>query len=151
MIRRASPASHLRRAAALLLTLAPLAIAPAGVSAGALTLGFLAHGHGHQLSLSGDVGHVDLVLHHQNENEADARARELGGPAVERHDDDHVVHLAGAEGSRPGAKRAPAPLGAVALPSPVGVALRFVTTPNRPVILARGRPAALLRTIVLRV
>lgn len=143
--------SPLRRAAALILTLAPLAIAPAGVSAGALTLGFLAHGHGHQLSLSGDVGHVDLVLHHRNESEAATGPPGLGSPAVERHDDDHVVHLAGAEGSRAGAKRAPAPLGAVALPTPVGVSLRFVGTPNRPMILARGRPAALLRTIVLRV
>lgn len=149
MIRRASPVSHLCRAAALILTLAPLAMAPAGVSAGALTLGFLAHGH--QLSLIGDAGHVDLVLHHRNDREAAIGAPGLGGPAVERHDDDHVVHLASAESSRVSAKRAPAPIGAVVLPSPADLALRSVTTPNRPLILARGRPAALLRTIVLRV
>ncbi len=140
-----------RRIAALILTLAPLAVAPAGVSAGALALGFLAHGHGHQLSLSGDAGHVDLVLHHPHESEAAAKARELADPTVDRHDGDHVVHLASADSSRAPAKRAPAPLGAVALSTPVGLALRSVAAPNRPLILARGRPAALLRTIVLRV
>lgn len=143
--------SPLRRAAALLLTLAPFAIAPAGVSAGALTLGFLAHGHGHRLSLSGDVGHVDLVLHHRNENDADTGAPGLGGPAVERHDDDHVVHLASAENAGTGSKRASAPLGAVALPSPVEFAPRPVAAPSRPLILASRRSAELLRTVVLRI
>lgn len=155
MTRRLSPHRLARRIAALILTLAPLAVAPAGVSAGAFALGFLAHGHGHghghQLSLSGDAGHVDLVVHHPNEGEAAAKGRELADPAVDRHAGDHVVHLASAESSRAGAKRAPAPLGAVALAPPFDTGLRSIAPPSRRPILARGRTAALLRTIVLRV
>lgn len=132
--------------AALALILAQLVAGHAEVFAGALAFGFAGHGHGHGLSLLGDAGHVDVVLHHGEHAERSGAQ----GPGFGGHDDDHVVHFAISDTVREGKPRVAAPT--AALPAAGSIA----PTETGPARLAAAadaiaRTSALLRTVVLRI
>lgn len=134
------------RAAASAVLLAQLAAGHAGVFAGALAAGFLGHGHGHELSLSGDVGHVDVVLHHGDcDDPVDAT-----GPGAASHDGDHVVHLAALDRALDGKPRVAAPTFGLLVVAPVAPA-ESRSLALRDVPADAAGPSALLRTIVLRI
>lgn len=137
----------LLRAAVPALALAQLAVADAGVLAGALAAGL---GHDHALSVQRDGGHLDLVLHHHEDGARPARAS-VALTGRDAHADDHVVHVASAEPSREGGRRiglAPVwlPAGAPALAAAPAFAL-----PARVAAHASSGACDLLRSVVLRV
>lgn len=121
-----------------------LVLARPGVLAGTLATLFLAHGHGHALSLRPDAGHLDVVLHHEDEE---------GGGApfgFGAHDGDHVVHGALADSARDGRRLAPGSFALVSAPA------WRAPTAAPPLAAPHAHPAApdssaLLRTVVLRV
>jgi hypothetical protein len=133
-------------AAVLAMMLTQLLASHAGVFAGALSAGFLGHGRGHELSLLGDAGHVDVVLHHGDRDDPPGTL----GAGVGAHDGDHVVHFAASDSAREGKRRVAAP--------PVGLPLAAPMTPRESstlplqgvAVTAAGR-AALLRAVVLRI
>jgi hypothetical protein len=131
--------------------LGQLALAHTGVFAGALAAAFLADGHGHALTLLRDAGHLDVVLHHGEDESGEPAG---GAPGFGVHSGDHVVHAASADSAREGTRRTtPAPAAATLAPlAPVALALE----PGRLSAQWRAgaglrRAAALLRTVVLRV
>jgi len=145
-VKPATSRSSFGRAAASALLLAQLAGSHAGVFAGALAAGFLIHGHGHELSLLGDAGHVDLVLHHADRDDpVDAK-----GAGATSHDADHVVHFAVSDAARDGKTRIAAP--PVSLPVATLVApAESRTLPLRDVPTDAAGRTALQRTVVLRI
>lgn len=120
----------------------------AGSFAGALTAGFSMHGHEHALSLRPDLGHVDVVLHHGEDDHAVDAPAPLG---LGIDAGDHVVHLAAGEGVSGGTRRDVLEAGGLAAAPTFAAA-----APTRPAV-ARIAPAAdvgestRLRTVVLRI
>ncbi len=139
-VKSVPPRRPLVRAALLASTLAYLFAAHPGVLVGSLAASL---DGGHRLSLEPDTGHLDVVLHHD-------RHDDHGGPGLEAHEGDHVVHLVASDPLREGARRLPAPPAWLA----AGVALAPASIAELPWnggLRAAGRSAALLRTVVLRV
>jgi hypothetical protein len=132
--------------AALALILAQLVAGHPGVFAGAIAAALLGHGHGHELSLLGDAGHVDVVLHHEDHGDATGAA----GPRLDAHAGDHVLHLTASDTMREGKPRVATPV--IALPVPVQIAPPKVSAlALRDLPMAEGGSAALLRSVVLRI
>jgi hypothetical protein len=144
----ASPRSTVRALVAAL-ALGQLALGTlgnTGVLAGAVAAAFLAHGHGHALTLLPDGGHLDVVLHHDDEDPSHGEAP-VGFGA---HDRDHVVHAAASDGLRDGARRVPL---LVALP---GCGPAWPATRSGSHLAGSAAPVSptasiLLRTTVLRI
>jgi len=141
-----APPRPLVRAAVLALTLGQLVLGHAGVLAGALAAAHAAHGHGHALSLLADGGHLDVVLHHDDEETPPGEAP-IGFGA---HDGDHIVHAASSGGARDGSRRA-SPLLALACSGPPSAAIDSDPTLARSAPVASLAAATLLRTTVLRI
>lgn len=138
------------RAAVPALVLAQLAVADAGVLAGALAAGFLGHGHGHALSVRSDDGHVDVVLHHEEDGARRAGGAPLAIAGRDPHAGDHVVHVASADTPREGARR----IGPASWLPSAAPALAVRPAFSRPARFASHAPPGasdLLRTVVLRI
>jgi len=131
-------------AAALVLMLAQLLAGHAGVFAGALAAGFA--GHGHELSLLGDAGHVDVVLHHGDRDDSTGTA----GPDLGAHDGDHVVHFATSDAVRGGNARVGPPAPTLPIAAPMQPRESGSRAFREAAAVADGS-AALLRTVVLRI
>jgi hypothetical protein len=141
---KAGPFRPLALAAALTLALGQLAIGHTGVLAGVLATAFLAHGHGHGLTLLADGAHLDVVLHHEGEPSPPGAPVGFGA-----HAGDHVVHAASADGVRDGSRRAPLLVSLACARPASSTAPRAVRA--RPAPVAWPAASTLLRTTVLRI
>jgi len=122
------------------------------LSSPARALAILAsHGHGHEVAVVPDSGHVDLVLSHAGDREPEPHGAERHVHALPASERDHVLHLTGADEGRDSPRRSPDELAScLAHAVSRGPEPRPLAT-SLPTRLAPASDPALVRSVVLRI